>query len=168
MLQFFHCSQLRLKLAVCPSFTKITPSVYEAPIITSFPSILQMTKISLNTCVSRWEMEVAIGNEITDTIIAIRKDKVRYFELLELMNKFESARSLLCLRSNIESKSRKAENVKIHFFFCQKYLWVQEKKNPVSIARIPCGFLLHLLVKIHCSNAFWLWDFFTFGRFFSA
>lgn len=33
-------------------------------------------------------MEVAIGNEITKTITVIRKDKVRYFELLELMNKF--------------------------------------------------------------------------------
>lgn len=41
-------------------------------------------------------MEVAIGNEITETIIAIRKDKVQHFELLELMNKFESACILLC------------------------------------------------------------------------
>lgn len=97
---------------------------------------------------------MAIGNEIAKTIIAIRKDKVRYFELLELMNKFESAHVLLCLRSNIESKSRKAENIKIHSLFLSEIPLSSGEKNPVSIARIPCGFLLPLLVKIHCSNAF--------------
>lgn len=123
LLQFFHCSQLCLKLAVCPSFTKITHYIYEVPIISSSSSFLQMTKISLNTCASWWEMEVAIGNGITKTIIPIRKNKVWYFELLELMNKFESTCVLQCLRSNTEPKSRRAENVKIlSLHFCQKYL----------------------------------------------
>lgn len=123
MLQFFHCSQLCLKLAVCPSFTKITHYIYEVPIISSSSSILQMTKISLNTCTSWWEMEVAIGNGITRTIIPIRKNKVWYFELFELINKFESTWVLQCLRSNTESKSGRAENVKIlSLHFRQKYL----------------------------------------------
>lgn len=103
MLQFFHCSQLCLKPAVCPSFTKITHYIYEVPIISSSPSILQMTKISLNTCRSWWEMEAAIGNRIRKTIILIRKNKVWYFELLELMDEFESTCVLACLRPNTES-----------------------------------------------------------------
>lgn len=123
MLQFFHCSQLCLKLAVCPSFTEITHYIYEVPIISSSSSILRMTKISLNTCTSWWEMEVAVENGITKTIIMIRANNCWYFELLALMEKFESTCVLQGLRSNTELKSTRAEKVKIlSLHFCLKYL----------------------------------------------
>lgn len=69
MLQFYSGSQLCLSWAVCPSFPKKTRRIDKVPIISSYCSILPMTKISLNTCTSLWEMEVAIGKEITATIL---------------------------------------------------------------------------------------------------
>ena len=141
MLQFFHCSQLCLKLVVCPSFTKITHYIYEVPIISSPCSILQRTEIFLNTCTSWWEMEVAIRNGTTKTIIPIIKTKVSYFELLELMNKFESTCVLQCLSWNTESKSTRAENVKIlSLHFCQKYLWFQGRKTWWVLPGLPVDF----------------------------
>lgn len=85
MLQFFSCSQLHPKRELCPSFTKITPCLYEVPIISGSCRIVQMTKIPLNSCMCCWETEAAIGNGIyRDDNNDKKPHRVLYVELLEL------------------------------------------------------------------------------------
>lgn len=139
MLQFYTGSQLCLSWAVCPSFPEITHGIYKVPIISSSCSILPMTKISLNTCTSRWEVEVAIGKGITATILTRQNSKAPCFEFLELRS-WKLLAFLQCLKSNAESRSRRAENVKIISLHLSEIPLISAQKPSWALPGFPVDF----------------------------